>query len=325
MLNKFFRQTKSASALLIVIFILGGIFLVAFGVGYMVFFTLKNGDNQANAYRAYYAAEAGQERGNYEIYKNGYNPKTACIAGAFSDTLTNLASYNINCASSSNYLITSSGVYKGINSSALTCLNPSDLILHFDKSPLIDSSLWPYTLTNSSVVATSGVTYFGTSSGYFSSSTYLEVADSASKFDFGTSDFTIDFWLKTPDVSSAYLPIVGTKNWCASLTDSDIKTINFNFGESGLQTYATTLDSNWHHIAVVGSNGLIKIYFDGLGGDPVAQTAISGEAYNLTVGACSTGDALPSTGPIFLDELRIVKGRALYYSNFTPTTTPYAK
>ena len=70
------------------------------------------------------------------------------------------------------------------------------LLLHLDTSPFVDDSHDDYTVTNNNVTRNTSIKKFGGGSGYFNgSNAYLSVADSSS-WDFGSSDFTIDFWVR---------------------------------------------------------------------------------------------------------------------------------
>ena len=112
-----FKSQKPASILLITLFILSGVFMITFAVGYMTMIAVKAGDSQAQSFRAYYAAEAGEEKTRYEI-KTNPNIFTACPGGNIfgTSTLLNNASYLIDCLSASSpYSFVASGNYKKVH------------------------------------------------------------------------------------------------------------------------------------------------------------------------------------------------------------------
>ena len=111
------KSQKPASILLITLFILSGVFMITFAVGYMTMIAVKAGDSQAQSFRAYYAAEAGEEKTRYEI-KTNPNIFTACPGGNIfgTSTLLNNASYLIDCLSASSpYSFVASGNYKKVH------------------------------------------------------------------------------------------------------------------------------------------------------------------------------------------------------------------
>jgi uncharacterized protein (TIGR02145 family) len=93
---------KPASAMLIVIFVLAGIFIIAFGTGYRVFFSIKTGDIQSQSLRANYAVLTGEERVRYEM--DNFNFATSSCPGTNifgTTTLDNQTYYNVDCLSTS--------------------------------------------------------------------------------------------------------------------------------------------------------------------------------------------------------------------------------
>jgi len=107
---------KPASAMLIVIFVLAGIFIVAFGTSYRVFFSIKAGDIQSQSLKANYALQVGEEQVRYET--NIYNLATSSCPGTNifgTTTLSNQTYYNVDCLSTSSpYLMRVYGNFKNI-------------------------------------------------------------------------------------------------------------------------------------------------------------------------------------------------------------------
>ncbi len=92
--GKFFGF-KSASALILTMFIMTGMLIVAMSGAYVVWLGIRAGGIQSQSVRAYYAAEAGSERILYELRKNGYSYGTPSTSSVFTDTLDSGALYNV--------------------------------------------------------------------------------------------------------------------------------------------------------------------------------------------------------------------------------------
>jgi len=151
-----------------------------------------------------------------------------------------------------------------------------------------------------------------------------------SDFDFGSGDFTIDFWLKTTR-NSGYPTLLikrgSGSTWAWNLLHSDGYGLEFwvhSYSASGciLRMSSNYWDGVWHHHAIVRSGSLFSAYFDGskqIGGSNIYERTWEGTIANLsgspTIGYDST------TGRSVLgniDEFRIIKGVALWTENFTP-------
>ena len=114
-MSKIFKKSE-ASAMLIVVFILAGLFLIAFGAGYRVFFSVKTGDTQSQSLRADAAATAGLERARYEIKTGDYFGCTATSTNIFgTTTIADQTSYTVDCIpTSTSALLRVYGNYKNI-------------------------------------------------------------------------------------------------------------------------------------------------------------------------------------------------------------------
>jgi len=165
---------------------------------------------------------------------------------------------------------------------------------------------------------------FGGASGLFDGSGgYLTIADH-NDWDFGTGNFTIDFWMRANAFSG----------------DPAIVTVgNYNTGVSigyygGLIVYvksASYFNTNymlstgvWYHIAVVRTGNALKVFVNGsqAGSDyDVTGRDISGLTEGVMIGFRPNHNKYYDG---WLDEVRISKGIARWTSNFTPPASEYA-
>lgn len=146
--------------------------------------------------------------------------------------------------------------------------------------------------------------------------------DDDADWDFGTGDFTIDFWMKT-NQSVGYGIIIcryqGSPPWLISHNSGYLGVYNAAEGWNTGSTYLVN-DNSWHHVAVVRYGDTLKTFIDG-------QIEVNVANWNPDIVAASQigigWDGSNSYYNGYLDEIRISKGTARWWSNFTPPTTPY--
>jgi Concanavalin A-like lectin/glucanases superfamily len=170
--------------------------------------------------------------------------------------------------------------------------------------------------------------------GYFNGSAKLTVP-AGTAFAYGTGDFTVEGWFYATTNLPAYgatlfaQTVSGTNYFWCLLGDgqfSPAQKVTFTFatsgGGTGVVSGATTYTQNtWNHFAIVRSSGSVTVYLNGVGGTPVACAQdFTNTTYVPTIGQYthSTGNAF--TG--YLSNFRIVKGTAVYTSNFAPPSAP---
>jgi hypothetical protein len=163
---------------------------------------------------------------------------------------------------------------------------------------------------------------------------YLTAPFSASTVEWFNADYTIEMWtyVITPKVSTinalplqiAYgTPTSDATYWAFGTNVAG--NVYFYYYNGGLVTNAVssiTVTANaWNHIAMVYTNstGIMKGYINGIEAFSVAKSgtpqAPSGSTLNI-------GGAQATYYTGYISNLRIVKGTAVYTSNFTPSTTP---
>lgn len=173
---------------------------------------------------------------------------------------------------------------------------------------------------------------FGSSSIHFDGTgDYLTVPDSVD-WDFGTGDFTIDFWFNFAALKNQNSFMDGR----ATLSISPW-TLNY-FGPSGVfpnqfswydgidhrLTFGNPAIStgSWHHLALVRSSGTLRLYVDGT----YYLSRADSVNYTKSGGVLTIGKALDANVEIngYMEEIRISKGIARWTENFTPPTGPYS-
>ena len=157
---------------------------------------------------------------------------------------------------------------------------------------------------------------------------YLTSVESSDEYDFPSGDWTIEYFAycnsepsdaasfsNTKSFSSAYRSIIVEQN------SGNISLLVNTTGSGGWTTVGTTTNdlNRWRHIALVRNSGTISFYVDGIGRGSTSSTPYD-NANNDTVYFGRNGGDGSGYFSGFISNARIVKGTALYTSNFTPPT-----
>jgi hypothetical protein len=210
------------------------------------------------------------------------------------------------------------------------------LLLHMDGTnggtTFVDNGASAHPISTGGAVNTSTTqTKFGSASAEFDDSTsYLTVPDSVD-WDFYNGDFTIDFWVYLNSLSSGSQFFIGQYE-SASINYQFYFDQTFGFVhaiEDGGPQHAVMIQNNttgwsantWHHVALTRSGNTWRIFLDGT---QVVTTNDSGPIGDMT-GPLWIGAFGNNTNYLdgYMDELRIIKGSAVWTSNFTPPISAY--
>jgi hypothetical protein len=189
------------------------------------------------------------------------------------------------------------------------------LLLHMDGTPITDSAQGTAkTVSNTGVVVVSSPAKFG-SSGYFPGSS-LTIPD----IQFGSSDFTIDFWIYPNNLTAPF-----------PFTERSGGNVNLQGGvNSGLSLYYNSVSysfsagtpslSQWSHVAFVRNGNNLDGYLNGHKG---TTATISGSMNTTGIGFIIGHDNATNYYAGYIDEFRISKGIARWTTDFTPPSGPY--
>lgn len=196
------------------------------------------------------------------------------------------------------------------------------VLLKFDSSATVDECGNTWTATGTPIVTATSITVAQAKFGkalYLNGSTYLQMAQ---PIVIGGQDFTIDFW---GYISSA-------TGWYGYLfSEPDDKT---GINRVGNNNYAhavfnstechTNITLNaWHHFALVYEHGksIGKIYLDGKAGNKYYSGTFPATSKKFSLGAGYADGQY--RGTCYVDEFRIVIGKAMWTADFTPPTSAY--
>ncbi len=158
-------------------------------------------------------------------------------------------------------------------------------------------------------------------SNYFDGSGDYLTTPSAAAFNLA-ADFTIEAWIY-PTVLSLAKQLLTTRAssststttaWALGLNNAALTWYTNSYNISG----GTVVLNAWNHVAAVRSGSTLTLY---LNGTSIGTATLSNNFTDqqVAIGACINGTE-PYTG--YISNVRIVKGTAVYTSNFTPPTAP---
>jgi hypothetical protein len=206
------------------------------------------------------------------------------------------------------------------NTSLLTC----------QSNRFVDNSTNNFTITRNGDVTVSSFGPFTetdatTGSGYFDGTGDYLSATSNAAFGYGTGDFTIEFWL--------YLNSTVLQTTFSNLT-SDTSTNPHIYINTSIRYYTAGADritgtslvvGQWYHIALVRASGSTRLYINGTqSGSTYTDSNNYGTTAPLGIGTYWNAGSLVTTNTAngYFSNIRVVKGTAVYTSNFTPPTSP---
>lgn len=167
---------------------------------------------------------------------------------------------------------------------------------------------------------------------------YLNITANSADFNFGSADFTVDFWWKSKTTSAPAdifdlfnidknsVHSAGNYGFEIYVASSLLVVATFSNGTNQYNATAAVnvLDQAWHHIAVIRNGNAFKIFVDGTVG-AVTDTISGSQNFdvNMVVEIANRfGGGETALG--WIDELRVSKGIARWTSNFTPPVAEYA-
>ena len=254
-------------------------------------------------------------------------------------TIAAWAYYDQNSAAQA--ILSKSGEYElSINSSdklSFIVTSPasetSKLLLHCNgtdaSTTFTDSSDSAHTVTaNGNAQIDTAQSKFGGAAALFDGAgDYLSIPDHAD-WNFGSGDFTIDTWLRFASVSGNQ-QIVGQRVdasnfWALYLNNG--ANVSFDVFVDGAYTHQMNFAwipnaDTWYHLAMVRSGNDFKCFINGtqIGTTQTDTDAMPDLAASLIIGSFSSSSYFNG----WLDEFRIVKGTAIWTSDFTPPDTAY--
>lgn len=216
------------------------------------------------------------------------------------------------------------------------------LLVHFDGTNgqtvfRDDNGLIPFSTRTAKTLTAQGNAQVDTAQYKYGSSALLcdgtgdyVLSPANSDYNFGTSSFTIEFWIRFNVAPTLYVPIalrpsgsILNGEWWCEITNAEKKMYWGFKNQAGTQYYVNLALAGtafttgvWYHIALVNNAGTAQMYVDGVATG--TTTSLAGSFGNSTtdlwVGAGAGAYSLNG----WMDEVRI-SNIARYTANFTPT------
>lgn len=199
----------------------------------------------------------------------------------------------------------------------------------------VDNSTNSAALTVTGQPLVSGFSPFNTvgyNSVYFDGSGDYISAAGATALTLGTGDFTIEMWLQSgPNGDSTRLAgngaggAWGANKWVMGTGysgNSNKFFISVNGGTVLLSSTTTFNNNVWRHVAVTRSGNTWRLFIDGIQEATTTNTSTFDGGVNADISIGSGRISGDAEWAGYISNFRIVKGTALYTSNFTPSTTP---
>jgi hypothetical protein len=217
------------------------------------------------------------------------------------------------------------------------CLPPPPfntvLLLHMDgangSTTFTDSSANTHAVTSNgnAAISTTESKFDGASGDFTGYGDNVQVTPTDPEmFAYGTGDFTIEGWIypTAPDPGTTiYSQVESGFNYLALQISEGNLFLDHGSANPGTYVWGPAVSNNtWQHFALCRHNGVMRLYLDGVGGDPVNSAFdFNNLTYLPTIGGYAHTAQYGFNG--YIDELRITKGAALYTGNFTPPTAPF--
>jgi hypothetical protein len=205
----------------------------------------------------------------------------------------------------------------------------SSLLLSGTNTGIQDTTGKNTLTTVGDVRVSTAVKKYGTGAMYFDGTGDYLTITSVPLWDFGTGNFTIEFWINTTQTTSnatlitrSWVSSPWTGGWGIQLNGNSSAAMTIYWADystsSPFMTANTTSyrDGNWHHIAWVRNGTSFVLYIDGVSVATATSSIVFGTVTkNIIIGEDLTFGPRPYLG--YIDDLRITK-YARYTANFVP-------
>lgn len=213
-------------------------------------------------------------------------------------------------------------------------------LLNFTNSGIFDNAMRTVLTSQGNVQISTSVKKYGTGSIKFDGTDDCLAFPGNTDFDFGSKDFTIEFWvyMTVAPTTESYFMSVGPagsggvyRGWRLSAHNGTSTGIWFYPTNAASETKLGDLPSlnAWHHIAIVRSGTTITGYVDGVALGTtmsVSTSTINSLSYSdwSFIGGISNTVGTSSARYFFaggyMDDIRFTRGYARYTTTFTPPT-----
>ena len=215
----------------------------------------------------------------------------------------------------------------------LTAITNTQLLTCTNKNDIWDVAVGRVLDKNSTVASTTQRKFATSSALYFDGTTGLEYDPGVDDlfYNFGTDDWTIEFWFRPNNGAATYTLVSMIKNNSGGLHS----TPHIYMASSNLYFYTDTnnrivggtpASNTWYHLAVTRSGNDHKMFLDGTQIGSTWTNAYTYAQGRLSIGNYYQGLNSLNSSNIFagyMQDVRITRGLARYTGNFTPPTAEF--
>jgi hypothetical protein len=204
----------------------------------------------------------------------------------------------------------------------LTAIANTAILLNYTNAGIIDNTMMNNLETVGNAQISTAQTKFGGGSMSFDGTGDYLTTPFSPLTQFGTGDFTIEFWIYR-SAGSVYQTILDTRSsgtaspWAVLLNSSNQPYILI---ASDITSSIAVASATWTHVAICRASGTLRIFNNGVVGYSGANSTSMMPTGPLRVGK-TIDNAYDLNG--YIDDLRITKGIARYTSNFTPSVSAF--
>jgi hypothetical protein len=214
-----------------------------------------------------------------------------------------------------------------------TAITNTKLLCNMTNGAIFDNAMMNDLETVGNANISTSVVKYGTGSLAFDGSGDYLLSPNNLNGDFGTGDFTVEYWFNCPTQSNSNVTQVGTLSSVTAANTWRFGTqlggsaglyFAYHTGSNFIDIVFTTTNYNnntWNHAALTRSSGIVRAFINGTqvgSNQSITQNLTSGQ--KICVGAELF---TPTYYTGYLDELRITKGIARYTTNFTPPSQAF--
>jgi len=195
------------------------------------------------------------------------------------------------------------------------------------------------TITGNPVISTAQSKFGGASlyvNGNSSAHTNYALVDLGPGQDFTfDGDYTMDWWQYVVQYTDSWGTVLaignsapGAPDWafCNSAAYLGVGWSGSSLcAMTGCPTFQAPPTDSWHHIALTRAGASFRVFVDGaLAYQSTSSSTVGGRFLSISGAVCEAPGA-SDNGDLngYIDELRVVKGVAVWTSDFTPPTAPY--
>jgi hypothetical protein len=202
----------------------------------------------------------------------------------------------------------------------VTMLLPGNGTNGAQNNTFLDSSANNFTITRNGNTTQGTVSPYGNNwSNYFGSNNYISAASNAA-FAIGTGDFTVEGWVYPDSAYTTYnyiFAVAVNGGLVFYVTGGNLVVRTYN-GVDLLSSSTIPALNTWTHVAATRSGTTLRIFVNGV------LTASTTNSTNFPQGGALVGNDGTNVAPWlgYISNFRLVKGTAVYTTNFTPPTAP---